>query len=122
MSARAALTGCLALLQRKGARVAGVPAANSPTAVVMMQRFLQHIMVQAFGQPERMLAFELLETAIEVHDTLSSVRKHAVHKQHTYQWSSRQIGYREWHYKRLAKSCAHRAFLTVNMAVLDHAS
>eukprot|EP00208_Stichococcus_sp_RCC1054_P006442 CAMPEP_0206146916 /NCGR_PEP_ID=MMETSP1473-20131121/31783_1 /ASSEMBLY_ACC=CAM_ASM_001109 /TAXON_ID=1461547 /ORGANISM="Stichococcus sp, Strain RCC1054" /LENGTH=125 /DNA_ID=CAMNT_0053543643 /DNA_START=54 /DNA_END=427 /DNA_ORIENTATION=+ len=27
VSARAALTGCLALLQRKGARVAGVPAA-----------------------------------------------------------------------------------------------
>ncbi len=66
MAARAALTGCVALLQRRSNTATGAAAPTAATAVLIVQRFLQHILVQAFGQPERMLAYELLETAVEV--------------------------------------------------------
>lgn len=66
VSAKAALTGCVEVLRRKGAGAAGAPPPTAATAVTVVQRFLQHIQVQAFGQQERVLAFDLLETAMEV--------------------------------------------------------
>lgn len=70
VSVRAALTGCLALLQRKEA--SSEPPLAASSAVTLVRRMVQHIQVQAFGQPERMLAFEVLQTAVEVSPAIAS--------------------------------------------------
>ncbi len=62
---RGALKGCLALVLRKAAGDAAAPAPDA-TAAVILKRFQQHILVQAFGQVERMLSFELVLAAIQV--------------------------------------------------------
>lgn len=63
---RGALKGCLALVLRKAAGDAAAPAPDATAAAVILKRFQQHILVQAFGQVERMLSFELVLAAIQV--------------------------------------------------------
>jgi hypothetical protein len=63
----AALTGCLAMLLRKAAATASLPALDAvAAAVVVMKRFLQHILVQAHGQVDRMLSFDILLASLQV--------------------------------------------------------
>lgn len=63
---RGALTGCLALVQRRAAGNATAPALDATAATVVVTRFQQHILVQAFGQVERMLSFDLMLASIQV--------------------------------------------------------
>lgn len=63
---RGALKGCLALVLRKAAGNAAAPAPDATAATVILKRFQQYILVQAFGQVERMLSFELVLAAIQV--------------------------------------------------------
>jgi hypothetical protein len=62
----AALAGCLAMLVRKAAATASLPTLDAVAAAVVMKRFLQHILVQAHGQVDRMLSFDILLASLQV--------------------------------------------------------
>ena len=54
------------MLLRKAAATASLPALDAVAAEVVMKRFVQHILVQAHGQVDRKLSFDLLLASIQV--------------------------------------------------------
>ena len=54
------------MLRRKAAAAAALPALDAAAAAVVMKRFLQHILVQAHGQVDRMLSFDIVLASLQV--------------------------------------------------------
>ena len=54
------------MMLRRVTPTAAAPALDAVAAAVVMKRFLQHVLVQAYGQVDRMLSFNLLLAGLQV--------------------------------------------------------